>query len=79
MKRAMPTKHGIRASERGVTYWVGLLTGAAALLAGLFALEVHPISGTLIVLAAMALLLSAAAEFCRVGETHGPTLGTKRT
>jgi hypothetical protein len=74
----MPTKHGIRASERGVTYWVGLLTGAAALLAGLFALEVHPISGALITLAAMALLLSAAAECCQAPETHEPTLGAKQ-
>jgi len=32
------------------------------LLAGLFALEVHPIASVLVTLAAMALLLSAAAE-----------------
>jgi len=38
------------------------------MLAGLFALEVHPIRGTLMILAAMALLLSSAAEFC---QEHG--------
>jgi hypothetical protein len=57
---------------------VGLLTGVPALLAGLFALQIHPIAGTLIALAAMALLLSAAAEFCQARETHEPTLGAKQ-
>jgi hypothetical protein len=43
------------------------------MLAGLFALEVHPIGGTLMILAAMALLLSSAAEFCQehgIYQTH---------
>jgi len=38
------------------------------MLAGLFVLEVHPIAGTLVILAAMALLLSSAADFC---QAHG--------
>jgi len=46
----------------------GFLAGVPAMLAGLFALEVHPIRGTLMILAAMALLLSSAAEFC---QEHG--------
>ena len=45
--------------------FVGLLSGAPALLAGLFALEAHPIAGVLATLAAMALLLSAATELCQ--------------
>jgi hypothetical protein len=61
------------------TYWGGLLTGIPALLAGLFALEVHPISGTLITLAAMTLLLSAAAELCEAREAHEPTLGARQS
>jgi len=40
------------------------------LLAGLFALETHPIVGVLVTLAAMALLLSAATELCRAPEIH---------
>jgi hypothetical protein len=74
----MRTKHEMRANEIMATYWVGMLTGVPALLAGLFALEVHPISGALITLAAMALLLSAAAECCQAPETHEPTLGAKQ-
>jgi len=50
------------ATRRSGTYWLGLLTGITALLAGLFALEVHPLAGTLITLAAMSLLLSSASE-----------------
>jgi len=38
------------------------------MLAGLFALEAHPIAGTLIVLGAMALLLACLSELCRA---HG--------
>ena len=38
------------------------------MLGGLFVLEVHPIAGTLVILAAMALLLSSAAEFY---QAHG--------
>jgi hypothetical protein len=68
----------MRANEIMATYWVGMLTGVPALLAGLFALGVHPISGALITLAAMALLLSAAAECCQAPETHEPTLGAKQ-
>ena len=55
----------MRAIPRAETYLGGLLTGVPALLAGLFALEVHPIAGTLITLAAMALQLSSAAGFCQ--------------
>jgi len=35
------------------------------MLGGLFALEVHPIAGTLLTLGAMALLLSSLSEFCQ--------------
>ncbi|MFI5108385.1 MAG: hypothetical protein ACHP78_06035 [Terriglobales bacterium] len=35
------------------------------MLAGLFALQAHPIAGVLATLAAMALLLSAATELCQ--------------
>jgi len=56
--------------RRSETCFVGLLSGVPALLAGLSALEVHPIAGVLITLAAMALLLSAATELCRAPEIH---------
>jgi len=46
-------------------YVAGLLAGIPAMLAGLFALEVHPIAGTLLTLGAMALLLSSLSEFCQ--------------
>ena len=56
------------ATRRRTTCLAGFLAGVPAMLAGLFALEVHPIGGTLMILAAMALLLSSAAEFC---QEHG--------
>jgi hypothetical protein len=56
--------------RRSETCFVGLLGGVPVLLAGLFALEVHPIVGVLVTLAAMALLLSAATELCRAPEIH---------
>jgi len=59
-------------------YVVGCVTGAGTLLAGLFELEVHPIAGILIVLEAMTLLLSAAAEFCRARGIHEPDLQGKQ-
>jgi len=43
------------------------------MLAGLFALEAHPIAGTLIMLGAMALLLSSLSELCqapRIDESN---------
>ena len=42
----------------------GLLIAIPTLLAGLFALEDHPLAGTLMLLAAMALLLAALSELC---------------
>jgi len=54
------------ATWRAAAYLAGLLAAIPAMLAGLFALEVHPIAGTLITLAAMALLLSSLSELCRV-------------
>jgi len=56
------------------TYFVGLLSGVPALLAGLFVLEAHPIAGVLVTLAAMALLLSAATELCQASGIYEPTL-----
>jgi len=50
---------------RAAAYVVGLQAGIASMLAGLFALEVHPIAGTLIVLAAMTLLLASLSELCQ--------------
>jgi len=50
---------------RAAAYVAGLQAGIAAMLVGLFALEVHPIAGTLIVLAAMALLLAFVSELCQ--------------
>jgi hypothetical protein len=61
-----------------VTSVVGLLAGITTLLAGLFALELYPIAGTLITLAAMARLLSSAAEFCQAQETDQPNLQEER-
>ncbi|MGA9134818.1 MAG: protein phosphatase 2C domain-containing protein [Candidatus Sulfotelmatobacter sp.] len=58
---------------RSGTYFVGLLCGVPALLAGLFALEVHPIAGVLVTLAAMALLLSSATELYRAPGIHKAT------
>jgi hypothetical protein len=66
------------AMPRPGMYVVGCLTGAATLLAGLFELEVHPIAGILIALEAMALLLSAAAEFCQARGIHEPDLQEKQ-
>ena len=52
---------------RNAEMWsIGLLSGGLLLLVGLFALEALPIVGVLSTLAAMALLLSAAADLCRV-------------
>jgi len=50
---------------RAAAYLAGLLAGIPAMLAGLFALEVHPMAGTLILLGAMALLLSSLSELCQ--------------
>jgi uncharacterized membrane protein HdeD (DUF308 family) len=63
---------------RSGTYLVGLLTGVLALLAGLLALETQPILATLITLAGLALLLSAAAEFCQAHGIHEPDLQEKQ-
>ena len=60
------------ATQRRGIYMGGLLISIPALLGGLFALEVHPLAGTLMALAGMALLLSSLSEFCQapeVGET----------
>jgi drug/metabolite transporter (DMT)-like permease len=62
------------ATWRAVAYVVGLQAGIAAMLAGLFALEVHPIAGTLITLAAMALLLSSLSELCQARGLNEPNL-----
>ena len=64
----------MRPMRRSETYLVGLLSGVPALLAGLFALEVHPIAGVLVTLAAMALLLSSLSELCRAPGIHESTL-----
>jgi len=65
--------------RRTETGFVGLLSGVPVLLAGLLALEAHPIAGVLATLAAMALLLSAATELCRAPEIHEPILrGSKK-
>jgi len=53
------------ATWRAAAYLAGLLAGIPAMLAGLFALETHPITGTLITLGAMALLLSSLSELCQ--------------
>ena len=50
---------------RAAAYLAGLLAGISAMLSGLFALEVHPIAGTLLTLGAMALLLSSLSELCQ--------------
>jgi len=50
---------------RAAAYLAGLLAGIPAMLAGLFALEAHPMAGTLIMLGAMALLLSSLSELCQ--------------
>jgi len=47
------------------------------LLAGLFALETHPIVGVLATLAAMALLLSAAAELSQAQRSYETNLQRK--
>ncbi len=53
------------ATNRGL-YLLGLLVGSRALLEGLFVLDLHPVAGILIALAAMAFLLYSAAGFCRI-------------
>ncbi len=53
------------ATRNAWTYLAGLVAGIPAILAGLLALEVHPIAGTLITLAAMALVLSSLSELCQ--------------
>ncbi len=69
----------MRPMRRLGTYFVGLLSGVPALLAGLFALAVHPIAGVLATLAAMALLLSAATELCQAPGVYELTLrGNKK-
>jgi len=56
---------------------LGVLSGAPILLAGLFALEAHPIVGVLAALAAMALLLSAAAELSPAQRCYETNLQRK--
>jgi hypothetical protein len=56
------------------TYWAGLLAGVPTMLAGLFALEIHPLAGTLITLGAMALLLSSLSELCQATGLDEPNL-----
>jgi hypothetical protein len=73
----MQRKQGMMSTGRAAVY-LGLLAGIPAMLAGLFALEVHPIAGTLIMLAAMALLLSSLSELCRARGIHGPGLQEKQ-
>jgi len=69
----------MRPVRRSGTHFVGLLSGAPALLAGLFVLEAHPIAGVLVTLAAMALLLLAATELCQAPAIYEPTLrGNKK-
>jgi len=68
----------VKMTWRRATCLVGLLTGIPALLAGLFALESHPTAGTLLTLAGMALLLSAAMEICQAHEIHEPNLQGKQ-
>jgi hypothetical protein len=53
------------------------VTGIPALLAGLFAMESHPLAGILIILASMALLLSSLAELCRATGLDEPNLRGK--
>jgi len=60
----MQRKNESTSTGRTAAYLAGLLAGIPAMLAGLFALEVHPIAGTLIVLAAMTLLLASLSELC---------------
>jgi len=43
--------------RRSGTYFVGLLSGVPALLAGLFVLEIRPIARVLVTLAAMGIML----------------------
>jgi len=68
----------MRPVRRSGTHFVGLLSGAPALLAGLFVLEAHPIAGVLVTLAAMALLLSSATELCQAPGIHEPDLQGKQ-
>jgi len=69
----------MRPMRRSETCFAGLLSGVPVLLAGLFALEVHPIAGVLVTLAAMALLLLSATELCQAPEIHEPILrGNKK-
>jgi len=67
----------MRPVRRSGTYFVGLLSGVAALLAGLFVLEAHPIAGVLVSLAAMALLLSSVTVLCQAPGIHEPDLQGK--
>ena len=66
------------ATRRRTTCLAGFLAGVPAMLAGLFALEVHPIVGTLMILAAMALLLSSAAEFYEAHRIYEAYLQEKQ-
>ena len=68
----------MRPVRRSGTHFVGLLSGAPALLAGLFVLEAHPIAGVLVTLAAMALLLSSATELCQAPGIHKSDLQGKQ-
>ncbi len=62
------------ATQKIGTNSAGLLAGIAAMLGGLFALEVLPIAGVLIVLAAMALLLDSLSGLCTARELDAPNL-----
>lgn len=61
------------------TYAAGLAVAIPSLLAGLFTLDERPMLGTLMLIAAMALLLSVLTELCR-GEANvqEPDLEEKR-
>ncbi|MBZ5645928.1 MAG: hypothetical protein LAN37_01745 [Acidobacteriia bacterium] len=60
--------------RRQMTNLGAFLIGFPGLLGGLLALEGDPVAGTLIALAAMALLLYAAAGFCKAPGIYEPIL-----
>jgi len=64
----------MRASWRQTLYLGALVVGFVGLLAGLLALEGDPVAGTLLALAAMALLLQASAGFFQTPGTYEPVL-----
>lgn len=66
------------ATRNIATHVAGLAAGSVAVLAGLLALEVHPIAGTLIALAGNSLVLSSLSALCQAAGPEETKLDARQ-